>query len=421
MIGLWGTACVWIVTLRRLVARKTREIGELLVQAQAASRFKSQFLANMSHEIRTPIHGIMGMQEMVLQSTLQPAQRESLEIAHSATRSLLSLLNDILDLSKIEADSMELSLETLDLPELMAELERQFRVSALLSGVAFYVHVDRDAPECVIGDNVRLRQVLTNLLSNAFKFTSVGSVTMNCTLVARREDLARVRFAVQDTGIGIPESEKERVFSAFHQADRSITRRFGGTGLGLTIANRLVGLMQGELTCESQEGAGSVFAFELDLRLARRTVAANLPAHDDLPPEALRILLAEDNPINQLVVRRPLEALGHDVVVCENGVQAVTHRTSGDFDVVLMDVQMPVLDGLQAARRIREWESEIQAERVPILALTANSMREQVDECFEAGMDACLCKPFLPAELLRLIAVHARSRGEAPPQARSGA
>jgi signal transduction histidine kinase/CheY-like chemotaxis protein len=421
LIGVGVATGVWIVTLRRAVAGQTKEISLLLEQARAASRFKSQFLANMSHEIRTPIHGILGMQEIVLQSTLQPVQRESLEIAHSATRSLLSLLNDILDLSKIEADSMELSAETLNLPNLIADIDRQFRASALLSGVAFKVHVDRDVPEYVTGDPVRLRQVLSNLLSNAIKFTPEGSVTLNCSLAARQDDVARIRFAVQDTGIGIPELEKAKVFSAFHQADPSITRRFGGTGLGLTIASRLVGLMQGSLACESTEGEGSVFFFELELRLATRAVAARLPAADCLPAKALRILLAEDNPINQLVVRRPLEALGHEVVVCEDGEQAVQQCAQGDFDLVLMDVQMPVLDGLEAVRRIRKRELQLRSRRIPILALTANSLREQVDECFEAGMDACLCKPFLTADLLRLIAVHARPHGAPPSQAQPSA
>jgi CheY-like chemotaxis protein len=252
------------------------------------------------------------------------------------------------------------------------------------------------------------------LLSNAFKFTPEGSVVLNCTLADRKEDLARVRFAIQDTGIGISDSEQERVFSAFHQADRSITRRFGGTGLGLTISSRLVSLMRGNLICESREGEGSIFSFELDLQIAKRAALLRTSVDDALPVGPLRILLAEDNPINQLIVRRPLEALGHEVVVCEDGEQAAKQCALGDFDVVLMDVQMPVLDGIEAARRIRRRESQLRSLHVPILALTANSLREQVDECFEAGMDDCLCKPFLTADLLRLIALHAHSRGARP-------
>ncbi len=367
----------------------------------------------MSHEIRTPIHAIMGMQEMVLQSTLQPTQRESLEIAHSSTRSLLSLLNDILDLSKIEADSMELSLETLNLPELMRDLERQFRGSARTSDVKFEVQVAPDVPEYVLGDSVRLRQVLTNLLSNAFKFTSEGSVVLSCTLIERTGEFARVHIAVRDTGIGIPESEQERVFSAFHQADRSITRRFGGTGLGLTIASCLVRLMRGSLNCSSKEGEGSVFSFDLELQIAERVVAMKPAPDNALAAGVLHILLAEDNPINQIIVRRPLEALGHLLTVCEDGEQAARQCAATEFDIVLMDVQMPVLDGLESARRIRKREAQLGASRVPILALTANSLREQVDECYEAGMDDCLCKPFLATDLLRLIAMHARPRGTA--------
>jgi len=428
LLGITGATFIWVVTLRRVVARKTREISLLLEQTRAASRFKSQFLANMSHEIRTPIHGIMGMQEMVLQTDLLPAQRESLEIAHSSTRALLSLLNDILDLSKIEAGSMELTLEPLSLPDLMIELERQFRAGNHLSDVHFEVVLAKDVPEYVTGDSVRLRQVLTNLLSNAFKFTSKGSVTMSCALAGqqqaerrnqaeRRKNVARVRFAVQDTGIGIAQSEVERVFSAFHQADGSITRRFGGTGLGLTIASRLVELMGGNLKCESTEGVGSVFHFEVDLPLAERAQPVPLPAGDGSPARALHVLLAEDNLINQIVVRRPLEALGHEVVACEDGERAVALCSESHFDIVLMDVQMPVLDGLEAARRIRQRESCSQAPHVPILALTANSLREQVDACFEAGMDACLCKPFLTADLLNMIALHARRPdGTASPQ-----
>lgn len=416
LIGVGAASIVWIVTLRRAVARKTRESRLLLEQAQSASRLKSQFLANMSHEIRTPIHGIMGMQELVLQSNLQTAQRDSLEIAHNATRSLLALLNDILDLSKIEADSLELSLEPMNLLGLIEDLKCQFRASAMLSAVEFEVRVDQDVPEYVSGDLVRLRQVLSNLLSNAFKFTSQGSVTLQCSLASRREDVARVRFAVQDTGIGIPEVERERVFSAFHQADRSITRRFGGTGLGLTIASRLVELMNGKLNCESCEGEGSHFWFELDLRLSESPAAALPEAEPVTAPRALRILLAEDNPVNRLIVRRPLEAKGHQVVVCEDGDQAVKQCAQSSFDVVLMDVQMPVLDGLEASRRIRTRETQLHTPHVPILALTANSLSEQVQECYEAGMDACLCKPFMPADLLNLISLHARPHadGRAP-------
>jgi signal transduction histidine kinase/CheY-like chemotaxis protein len=417
LIGVGVASIIWITTLRKAVARKTRESRLLLEQAQSASHLKSQFLANMSHEIRTPIHGIMGMQEIVLQSNLQPAQRESLEIAHNATRSLLSLLNDILDLSKIEADSLELNLEPMNLPELIEDLHCQFRASSMLSAVAFEVHVDRDVPAYVTGDPVRLRQVLANLLSNAFKFTSVGSVTLRCSLAERREDVARVRFAIRDTGIGIPEAERERIFSAFHQADRSITRRFGGTGLGLTIASRLVELMNGKLNCESREGEGSHFWFEVDLRLAESPAVALPAAEAQVPARALRILLAEDNPVNQLIVRRPLEARGHQVVACEDGEKAVKQCAQSAFDVVLMDVQMPILDGLEATRRIREREAQLHSPRVPILALTANSLSEQVQECYEAGMDACLCKPFIPSDLLNLIWQHARqhSDGNTPP------
>jgi signal transduction histidine kinase/ActR/RegA family two-component response regulator len=413
LLGVSGVTFAWIIALRRAVLRKTREISLLLEQAQAASRFKSQFLANMSHEIRTPIHGIMGMQEIVLQSTLEPVQRESLEIAHSATRSLLSLLNDILDLSKIEADSMDLSLEPINLRGLIAELERQFRASARVAGVTFEVLVAPQVPEFVAADPVRLRQVLTNLLSNAFKFTAEGSVTLSCSVAGppeakRQKEVAHVHFAVRDTGIGIAASELEKIFSAFHQADGSITRRFGGTGLGLTIASRLVHLMGGTLSCESTVGQGSLFHFEVDLPLAAEVLAVQSPAGDGAPAPVLRVLLAEDNRINQLVVRRPLEALGHNVVSCEDGERAVQLCAEGDFDIVLMDVQMPILDGLEAARRIRQEEARSHASRTPILALTANSLREQIDACFAAGMDACLCKPFLPADLLQMIGVHAR-------------
>ena len=421
LLGVGVATAAWIVTLRRAVSRKTSEISRLLGQAQAVSRFKSQFLANMSHEIRTPIHGIMGMQEMVLQSTLQPQQRENLEIAHSTTRSLLSLLNDILDLSKIEANGMELAPEPMDLPGLIGELERQFRASPIPSDVGFEIAIDRDVPEFIMGDPMRLRQVLTNLLSNAFKFTAHGLVTLSCSVVRRRqaerpEHVTRIRFAVRDTGIGIAPSDIDRIFSAFHQADGSITRRFGGTGLGLTIASRLVDLMHGELRCESRQGDGSIFTFEVDLPLAERPLETQPPITNGLPARSLRVLLAEDNKINQLVVSRPLEALGYTLVVCEDGQRAVELCAETSFDIVLMDVQMPVLDGLQAARRIRERELHSRAPRVPILALTANSLRDQVDACFDAGMDACLCKPFVPSDLLQLIAVHARhSRDTAPP------
>lgn len=411
ILGIFLIVFGWIYSLRRSIRSRTAEIQVLLTKAEEASRAKSEFLANLSHEIRTPIHGIQGMHALLLESALTPEQQEELIIAQDATKHLLALLDDVLDLSRIEAGKLTLESVPFDPSRVVRGAVRTFAPKARQKGLEFGFQLN-DLPELVAGDAIRLRQVIFNLLSNAVKFTHEGRIDVHAWRISEGPEGLRLGFEVKDTGIGIPPEQQASIFESFRQVDGSISRRFGGTGLGLSIARSLVRQMNGELQVQSEPGKGSTFGFSAVFSAADPSQAGDtvgeLPADalkwQTSPAQPLRVLVAEDNDVNQRLVRRMLEKDGHGVTLVSDGDSAVEAWNTNSFDVILMDVQMPGKDGLQAASAIREAETASGASRVPIFALTAHSMKGDYDRCLDAGMDNCLVKPFSQQDLRRILA-----------------
>jgi signal transduction histidine kinase/CheY-like chemotaxis protein/streptogramin lyase len=391
------------------VQQQKGEIERLLKETQQASQLKSEFLANMSHEIRTPMNGILGMTDLVLGTELTREQRDYLETARFSAESLLTILNDILDFSKIEAGRLDLHPTDFSLRECLEQTGKVFRVPLADKKLGFHVLVAADAPDYLVGDPDRLRQVLLNLIGNAVKFTEKGEIRVSVQTEPESDGGLKLHFCVRDTGIGIPEDQQKLIFESFRQADGSTTRKYGGTGLGLAICSHLVQLMGGAIWVESAVGQGSRFHFTAHFgvaagpdpakdQLSLRNMAAAMPG----PAVSLRILLAEDNVINQRLASRMLEKRGHKVTVASTGNDALARLKYESFDIILMDVQMPDVDGLETTAIIRARE-KTSGQRTPIVALTAHTMKGDRERCLAAGMDAYITKPVVEAELLHVV------------------
>ncbi len=369
--------------------------------AETASRAKSEFMAMMSHEIRTPMNGILGMTRLVRESPLTAEQQGHLEALLASGEGLMAVLNDILDYSKLEAGSLAFADEDFSLSRLTGEVETLIRPRAAAKGLWFTLRLQPDLPDLLRGDPLRLRQVLLHLLGNAVKFTAHGGVDLLVERDAAGTAPVPLRFSVRDSGVGIAEGERARLFQPFSQGDSTLSRRFGGTGLGLVICKGILDHQGGRIACDSQPGVGSCFTVSLGFALA--TTAETVPGPEPQAPPArsLRLLLAEDNPVNQRIAVAILRQRGHQVVAVADGQSAVETAAAGGFDLVLMDMRMPVMDGPEASRAIRALPHP--AGRVPILGLTAADLAEQLADCLAAGMAEVLGKPFQPADLVERV------------------
>ena len=378
-----------------------RHVESMSPSADTASQAESEFLANMSHEIRTLLNTIIGMAELLSGSALTADQLDHLGAIQISAEQLLQLLNDILDVSKIEAHKLVLDTTPFSLHEALDAVLQTQNHRAREKGLELACQIEEEVPDALLGDPVRLRQIVVNLVSNAIKFTDRGTVDLGVEIEIEGDDEIHLHFSVRDTGIGIPADKLDLIFSSFSQADGSINRQFSGTGLGLAISSSLVEMMDGQIWVESEEGLGSTFHFTAQFGLPDPDLEITSPASEAVPP--LHILVVEDNAFNQQVAVGLLKRRGHTFSIAENGIEALEALERKTFDLVFMDVQMPQMDGLEATAAIRQKEGQT-GNRVPIVGLTAHAMKGDRERCLAAGMDDYLAKPVQAESFYAMIA-----------------
>lgn len=382
-----------IILLRNIddLIKLEKEIDFLKKKTEDIIHSKSMFLANMSHELRTPLNAIIGMSELLIDTDLEPAQKDLIKSINQSASILYDIINTILDFSKLEANQMGLESINMHIPKVLEEIEKVFQHEAAVKKINLVFNVPNDMP-VVLGDPVRLRQILVNIVSNAIKFTHIGSVSVTVAYKPKDTKTINVEFIIEDTGIGFPMEVKDKIFNPFVQEDDSITRKFGGTGLGLPICSSLVKIHNGTIDVNSVVGQGTKFIVTLPYPLAHDNITADFRNYSATNHFAAKVLVAEDNLTNQKLLKMQLQNLNYEVHVVENGQQAVEEYFENDYDIIIMDCQMPIMDGFCATLIIRQQE-ELFNRHIPIIALTASALKEDKEKCIECGMDDYITKP----------------------------